>query len=113
MATITLPHMLPFGLHGSWTGEYLGPDPSQARPPTCHDIRSGVQRDTQAAAPLPCQLRTLAAAEGLCTTHPAQLCLTPWLATPICSQGQEGEGVSASGGAASDGTAAQRRGQIP
>lgn len=29
VATIKLPHMLPFGLHGSWTDAYLGPQPGQ------------------------------------------------------------------------------------
>lgn len=25
VCTIKLPHLIPIGLHGSWTGEYLGP----------------------------------------------------------------------------------------
>ena len=31
VATIRLPHALPFGLHGSWTSDYLGPAPGQVR----------------------------------------------------------------------------------
>jgi hypothetical protein len=31
IATIKLPHMLPMGLHGSWTGTYLGPPPGEVR----------------------------------------------------------------------------------
>ncbi len=29
VASIRLPHALPFGLHGSWTADYLGPAPGQ------------------------------------------------------------------------------------
>ncbi|KAL4438663.1 hypothetical protein ABPG77_006267 [Micractinium sp. CCAP 211/92] len=43
VATIKLPHMLPFGLHGSWTGAYLGPQPEQPFQPTLYDIRQGVE----------------------------------------------------------------------
>jgi all-trans-8'-apo-beta-carotenal 15,15'-oxygenase len=45
VATITLPHMLPLGLHGSWTGSYLGPEPGRAWEPTAYDIRNGVQME--------------------------------------------------------------------
>lgn len=43
VATIKLPHMLPFGLHGSWTGAYLGPHPGETFEPTLYDIRQGVK----------------------------------------------------------------------
>jgi hypothetical protein len=35
VATITLPHMLPLGLHGSWTGSYLGPQSEVSRGVLC------------------------------------------------------------------------------
>lgn len=46
VATIRLPHALPFGLHGSWTADYLGPAPGQEWAPTEYDIRQGVTKDT-------------------------------------------------------------------
>ncbi len=42
VAVIHLPHALPTGLHGTWTDEYLGPDPGDATVPawrTPHRIR--------------------------------------------------------------------------
>lgn len=45
VATIKLPHMLPFGLHGSWTGSYLGPQPGEPYAPTLYDIRNGVKAE--------------------------------------------------------------------
>ena len=42
VATIKMPLMLPAGLHGSWTGEYLGAPPGQPFAPQAHDIRRGV-----------------------------------------------------------------------
>lgn len=42
VARIKLPHMLPFGLHGSWTDAYLGPDPGASFEPVEYDIRRGV-----------------------------------------------------------------------
>ena len=44
VATIKLPHMLPFGLHGSWSDSYLGPTPGASFSPIEHDIRQGVLR---------------------------------------------------------------------
>ncbi|PSC73715.1 carotenoid oxygenase [Micractinium conductrix] len=42
VATIKLPHMLPMGLHGSWSGQYLGPAPGQPYPTSTYDVRQGV-----------------------------------------------------------------------
>lgn len=33
VATIQLPHALPYGLHGAWTSEYWGPDPNDPSVP--------------------------------------------------------------------------------
>jgi len=40
VAKINLPVFLPAGLHGNWTGEYLGPPPDVPFTPTKYDIRS-------------------------------------------------------------------------
>lgn len=45
IGTITLPHMLPMGLHGSWTPTYLGPQPGSKFEPREYDIRRGVSAD--------------------------------------------------------------------
>lgn len=57
VATIKLPHMLPFGLHGSWTGAYLGPQPEQ--------VSSGGHRGIHAASLL--QALRITTARALCT----------------------------------------------
>jgi all-trans-8'-apo-beta-carotenal 15,15'-oxygenase len=44
LATVRLPLMLPAGLHGSFTDDYLGPDPEQAYAPRKYDIRAGASR---------------------------------------------------------------------
>eukprot|EP00198_Chlamydomonas_reinhardtii_P008505 XP_001697842.1 predicted protein [Chlamydomonas reinhardtii] len=38
LATIRLPHRLPAGLHGSWHGSFLGPDPSQQQQPRFQEL---------------------------------------------------------------------------
>lgn len=43
-ATVKLPLMLPAGLHGSWTKEYLGFAPHTSFQPKKYDIRSGASK---------------------------------------------------------------------
>lgn len=40
VCAVALPHHLPLGLHGSWTGAYLGPTPGAEWAPTEYDIRN-------------------------------------------------------------------------
>lgn len=42
VATIHLPFSLPYGLHGYWSPQAVGPDPRQPPSPSSYDIREGV-----------------------------------------------------------------------
>ena len=41
VCSVHLPFGLPPGLHGSWTGAFLGPDPEAPYPPRQYDISRG------------------------------------------------------------------------
>ena len=43
-ATIKVPFFLPAGLHGSWTGNYLGPPSDESYEPKVYDIRNGATK---------------------------------------------------------------------